>query len=53
MIVVTHEMGFARHASTQVVFLHGGKIEEQGKPEQVFDNPQSDRLRQFLALDLK
>ncbi|MGF6403168.1 histidine transport system ATP-binding protein [Pseudomonas frederiksbergensis] len=53
MIVVTHEMGFARHASTQVVFLHGGKIEEQGKPEQLFDNPQSERLRQFLALDLK
>lgn len=53
MIVVTHEMGFARHASTQVVFLHGGKIEEQGKPEQIFGNPQSERLRQFLALDLK
>ncbi|WLI08936.1 ATP-binding cassette domain-containing protein [Pseudomonas sp. FP597] len=53
MIVVTHEMGFARHASTQVVFLHGGKIEEQGRPEQVFDNPQSERLRQFLASDLK
>ena len=53
MIVVTHEMSFARHASTQVVFLHGGKIEEQGKPEQLFDNPQSARLRQFLALDLK
>jgi ABC-type histidine transport system ATPase subunit len=53
MIVVTHEMSFARHASTQVVFLHGGKIEEQGTPEQLFDNPQSARLRQFLALDLK
>ena len=53
MIVVTHEMSFARHASTQVVFLHGGKIEEQGKPERLFDNPQSARLRQFLALDLK
>ncbi len=51
MIVVTHEMSFARNASTQVVFLHGGKIEEQGKPEQLFDNPQSARLRQFLALD--
>ncbi|KAB0528446.1 ATP-binding cassette domain-containing protein [Pseudomonas brassicacearum] len=53
MIVVTHEMSFARNASTQVVFLHGGKIEEQGQPEQLFDNPQSTRLRQFLALDLK
>nr|BFE98234.1 hypothetical protein GCM10020185_87700 [Pseudomonas brassicacearum subsp. brassicacearum] len=54
MIVVTHEMSFARNASTQVVFFcTGGKIEEQGQPEQLFDNPQSTRLRQFLALDLK
>lgn len=49
MIVVTHEMTFAREVSTQVVFLHQGLIEEQGTPEQVFQNPKSDRCRQFLA----
>lgn len=49
MIVVTHEMGFARDVSSQVIFLHNGRIEEQGSPEQLFDQPQSDRLRQFLS----
>ncbi|MNC83719.1 Histidine transport ATP-binding protein HisP [compost metagenome] len=53
MIVVTHEMGFARTASSKVIFLHGGKIEEQGTPEELFDNPKSERLRQFLAMGLK
>jgi histidine transport system ATP-binding protein len=46
-------MGFARTASSKVIFLHGGKIEEQGTPEELFDNPQSERLRQFLAMGLK
>ena len=41
MLLVTHEMGFARQVSTEVVFLHQGLIEEQGSPEQVFDNPVS------------
>ncbi|MCG8708232.1 histidine ABC transporter ATP-binding protein HisP [Brenneria sp. 4F2] len=53
MIVVTHEMEFARHVSTQVLFLHQGLIEEQGSPEDVFGNPQSPRLRQFLSGALK
>ena len=49
MLVVTHEMGFARDVSDQVLFLHEGRIEEYGEPGQVFDNPRSDRFRQFLA----
>lgn len=53
MIVVTHEMGFARHVSNHVVFLHQGKIEEQGSPEAVFNAPKSERLQQFLSGSLK
>lgn len=53
MIVVTHEMGFARNISNHVVFLHQGKIEEQGSPEQLFDHPKSERLQQFLSGSLK
>jgi len=49
MIVVTHEMGFAREVSQRVVFLHGGLIEEEGAPAQVFNEPRSERCRQFLA----
>ncbi len=49
MIVVTHEMAFARDVSNHVMFLHQGKIEEQGKPEKVFENPDSERVRKFLA----
>jgi arginine/ornithine transport system ATP-binding protein len=49
MIVVTHEMGFARDVSSQVIFLHQGRVEEKGSPEQVFDNPRSERFRQFLS----
>lgn len=49
MIVVTHEMGFAREVSSQVIFLHQGVIEEQGAPQQLFDAPVSERLRQFLS----
>ena len=49
MVLVTHEMKFAREVATHVVFLHQGVIEEQGTPEQVFDNPQSERLRQFIS----
>ncbi|MDI5434701.1 hypothetical protein MJM45_27565, partial [Salmonella enterica subsp. enterica serovar Kentucky] len=47
MVVVTHEMGFARHVSSHVIFLHQGKIEEEGDPEQVFGNPQSICRRDF------
>ena len=49
MIVVTHEMAFARDVSTKALFLHQGLIEEQGPPEQVFGAPQSERLKQFLS----
>jgi len=48
MIVVTHEMGFAREVSDRVVFLHQGQVEESGTPMEVFDNPQSERCRAFL-----
>lgn len=48
MIVVTHEMAFARDVSSKVVFLHEGRIEEQGEPSKVFDNPESERMQQFL-----
>jgi len=53
MIVVTHEMGFARNVSNHVMFLHQGRVEEEGKPDDVFKNTQSERLRQFLAGSLK
>lgn len=49
MLIVTHEMRFAREVSSQVVFLHQGVIEEIGSPEQVFDNPKSERVRDFMA----
>jgi len=50
MIVVTHEMGFAREVSSRIIFLHEGKIEEDGTPSEVFDTPKSDRFRQFIML---
>ena len=49
MIVVTHEMGFARKAANRVVFLSEGAIVEQGTPEQFFTNPQSERAKDFLS----
>jgi arginine/ornithine transport system ATP-binding protein len=49
MVVVTHEMGFARDVANHVVFLHQGLIEEQGAPSEVLGRPRSERLRQFLA----
>jgi octopine/nopaline transport system ATP-binding protein len=53
MLVVTHEMGFAREVSNRVIFLNQGVIEEQGKPAELFGAPQSDRLRQFLSSHLR
>lgn len=53
MVVVTHEMGFAREVSNQLVFLHKGVVEERGDPREVLVNPQSERLQQFLAGSLK
>jgi octopine/nopaline transport system ATP-binding protein len=49
MLVVTHEMGFARDVSSRVVFLHQGAIEEEGLPQDMFTNPQSDRFRKFIS----
>jgi polar amino acid transport system ATP-binding protein len=49
MIVVTHEIGFARKAADQVVFMDAGRIVEQGPPEQVLDAPRHERTRAFLA----
>ncbi|MGL4315489.1 MAG: ABC transporter ATP-binding protein [Pseudomonas sp.] len=53
MVVVTHEMGFAREVSNQLVFLHKGLVEETGCPKEVLANPQSERLQQFLSGSLK
>ena len=49
MIVVTHEMGFARDVADRVVFMDGGVIVEQGTPEEVFDRPKSERTKEFLG----
>ncbi len=49
MLVVSHEMGFAREAADRVVFMDGGVVVEAGPPEAIFGNPQSDRLKSFLA----
>ena len=49
MVVVTHEMGFAHEVGNRVLFMDGGKILEQGTPDQVFNHPQCDRLKDFLS----
>ncbi|SFT00452.1 polar amino acid transport system permease protein, partial [Alloyangia pacifica] len=49
MVVVTHEMGFARQVADQIVFMDEGKIVEAGTPDALFDNPQTDRLKKFFA----
>jgi glutamate transport system ATP-binding protein len=49
MVVVTHEMGFARHAADRVVFMADGQLVEQAAPAEFFDNPQSERARDFLS----
>ena len=49
MLLVTHEMGFAREVSSRVIFTDAGVIEEEGTPEQIFGNPQSPRLQSFLS----
>ncbi len=48
MVIVTHEMGFAREVANRVIFLSDGKIAEEGTPEQIFDNPQNERTKTFL-----
>ena len=49
MVVVTHEMAFARDISTEIIFMDGGVIVEQGEPNQVINNPQSERMKAFLS----
>ena len=49
MLVVTHEMAFARDVSNKVLFLHRGVVEETGEPDELFRHPKSERFRQFLA----
>ncbi len=53
MIVVTHEMGFARQVADRVVFMDQGEIVESGEPEAIFGNPQTDRLKLFLSQILR
>ena len=53
MVVVTHEMGFAREVANHMIFLHQGRIEEQGRPAEVLAQPKSERLAQFLSGSLK
>jgi ABC-type histidine transport system ATPase subunit len=53
MVIVTHEMGFAREVSNHLIFLHKGLIEEQGNPREVLVQPKSERLQQFLSGNLK
>jgi glutamate transport system ATP-binding protein len=53
MVVVTHEMGFARSAANRVVFMDGGRIIEDRAPDQFFTAPESDRARDFLSKILK
>ena len=49
MVVVTHEMGFARKVADEVWFMDGGVLAEKGTPEQIFDHPQNERTKSFLA----
>lgn len=53
MVVVTHEMGFAREVATKVVFIADGHVQEQGSPEEIFVNPKNERLKSFLKVILK
>ena len=53
MLVVTHEMQFAREVGDRVVFMDDGRIVEQGKPAQVLDNPREERTRRFLRRSLQ
>ena len=49
MVVVTHEMGFAREVSSRIMFLDGGDFVEENEPREFFTNPKSDRLKSFLS----
>ena len=49
MVVVTHEMGFAREVGDRVIFMDGGRILEEGTPDQIFNHPQNPRTQEFLS----
>ena len=53
MIVVTHEMGFAKEVADRVIFMDNGVIVEEGTPQEIFDAPQSERLKAFLGAMLR
>lgn len=53
MILVTHEMGFARRAATQIVFMHNGRILEFGRSQELLENPRTDELKAFLSAILR
>lgn len=53
MVIVTHEMNFAKEVADRVIFMDKGKIVEEGTPEEIFENPKSDRLKEFLSSMLK
>ncbi|MBQ4025729.1 MAG: amino acid ABC transporter ATP-binding protein, partial [Treponema sp.] len=53
MVVVTHEMGFAREVADRVVFMESGRIVEEGTPDQIFNAPKNDRLKKFLGAVLE
>ena len=53
MVVVTHEMGFARHVAHRVLFMDEGRIVEEGAPAELFDHPRHERTRQFLGRVLR
>ena len=52
MVIVTHEMGFAREVADRVLFIDGGVVLEQGTPEEIFGNPQNERTQTFLSMVL-
>ena len=53
MVVVTHEMGFAKEVATKVVFMADGRVQAQGTSAEIFENPTNDRLKAFLNVILK
>ena len=53
LVVVTHEMGFAREVASRVLFMDGGYVLEEGTPDEVFSNPKNERTKEFLSKVLK
>ena len=49
MVIVTHEMGFAKEVGTRIIFVDGGNIKEEAPPQEFFENPKNERLKEFLS----